>query len=70
MVWENVAKDKRNESLDLRIYGMAALRLLKPNFDALEKRLKNVITGASAPSKTKQSSAKKRYGAVRRAADS
>lgn len=40
MVWENVAKDKRNEPLDLRVYGLAALRLLKPDFEALEKRLR------------------------------
>ena len=36
-VWESIAPDKRNEPLDLRVYNLAALHLLKPNFDALEK---------------------------------
>jgi len=69
MVWENIAKDKRNEPLDLRVYGMAALRLLNPNFEALEKRLNKVAAGVQANEKPKKCSAKKRYGVVKRAAD-
>ncbi|QQE75709.1 phage terminase large subunit family protein [Brevibacillus composti] len=68
MVWENVAKDRRNEPLDLRVYGMAALRLLNPNFEALEKRLKEVSTRSEKSVKPKQNGSKKRYGAVKRAA--
>ncbi|MDX5091636.1 terminase gpA endonuclease subunit, partial [Lactobacillus crispatus] len=67
MVWENVAKDKRNEPLDLRVYGLAAVRLLNPNFEALEKRLReteptlkntaaaNQISGQKAKSLVKRS---------------
>lgn len=58
-VWENIASDKRNEPLDLRVYNLAALQLLKPNFEALEKRLKEapletVATQKVAPKKTKR----------------
>lgn len=37
-VWE-LMKGKRNEALDLRVYGMAAISLLRPNFAALAARL-------------------------------
>lgn len=37
-VWE-LQKGKRNEALDLRVYGMAALALLRPNFEALAERI-------------------------------
>lgn len=66
--WENIAKDKRNEPLDLRVYGLAALRLLNPNFDALEKRLKEFSAGPETAAKPKQNGVKRRYGAVKRAA--
>lgn len=69
MVWENVAKDKRNEPLDLRVYGLAALRLLKPDFEALEKRLKEVATMGETSVRTSSKGAKKRYGAVKRSLD-
>ena len=68
-VWENIAKDKRNEPLDLRVYNLAALRLLKPNFEALEKRLKEVATGIKTTPKPINNASKKQYGCVKRAAD-
>lgn len=52
--WVNIAKDKRNEPLDLRVYNLAALRLLKPDFDTLEKRLKDGPDSRKNPSKTNQ----------------
>lgn len=33
-------KGKRNEALDLRVYGLALISLLRPNFDALAERIK------------------------------
>jgi Bacteriophage tail assembly protein len=67
--WVNVAKDKRNEPLDLRVYGLAALRLLKPDYDLLEKRLKGVQNEAKndqneAPEAQKQP--KKHYGCIKK----
>jgi phage terminase large subunit GpA-like protein len=47
-VWVNIAKDKRNEPLDLRVYALAALRLLKPDFDSLERKLKQDQFGQKA----------------------
>lgn len=70
--WENIAKDKRNEPLDLRVYNLAALSLLKPNFEALGKRLKEVSGGVAAVKdspKTGQKTPKKQYGCVKKAAD-
>jgi phage terminase large subunit GpA-like protein len=46
--WVNIAKDKRNEPLDLRVYALAALRLLKPDFDSLERKLKQDQFGQKA----------------------
>jgi phage terminase large subunit GpA-like protein len=37
-VWELV-KGKRNEALDMRVYAMALIALLRPNFEALASRL-------------------------------
>lgn len=33
-------KGKRNEALDLRVYGLALISLLRPNFEALAERIK------------------------------
>ncbi len=70
--WENIAKDKRNEPLDLRVYNLAALSLLKPNFEALEKRLKEVSGVASTVKnrpKNGQKPSQKQYGCVKKSAD-
>jgi len=68
--WENIAKDKRNEPLDLRVYALAALQLLKPNFEALEKRLKEVGLGQQNSSPKSASKApQKRYGSAQKTSD-
>jgi len=71
-VWENIAKDKRNEPLDLRVYNLAALQLMKPNFDALEKRLKEITSGSVAvsgsSSKLKAGQTQQKYGCVKKSA--
>jgi phage terminase large subunit GpA-like protein len=38
-VWV-VKKGDRNEALDLRVYGLALIALLRPNFEALADRVK------------------------------
>ncbi len=40
MVWEKTSSSQRNEPLDVRNYGQAALYILNPNLELLEKRLK------------------------------
>lgn len=62
--WENIASDKRNEPLDLRVYNLAALRLLKPDFEALETRLKEA---PSETQKMKQKATQRRYGCIKKA---
>ncbi len=36
-VWD--AKGRRNESLDCRVYNMAALKILNPNYDRIEENM-------------------------------
>ena len=67
--WVNIAKDKRNEPLDLRVYNLAALRLLKPNFDALEKRIKELHFDTNNAQKPAKKVQKKQYGCVNKAAE-
>lgn len=37
MVWENIAGDKRNEPLDLRVYNIACMQSINPNWEMLRK---------------------------------
>jgi len=57
LVWKMVPGHNRNEALDCRNYANAAMRILNPNMDALEQRLKGVIT---TPVSAKRSNGKKR----------
>lgn len=66
-VWENIG-DKRNEPLDLRVYNLAAINLLKPNFEALERRLKEATTGTKTSPAQKKKPSKKKYGAAKKSA--
>lgn len=38
--WEKISASTRNEALDARNYALAAKEILKPNYEALERRLK------------------------------
>ena len=60
--WENVAKDRRNEPLDLAVYNLACLHSLPISWEALEAALK-----AGTPEPVKAVSKKpKTYGRIRR----
>lgn len=39
-VWEKLPGHRRNEALDCRNYALAGIKILDPDFDALERRLK------------------------------
>ena len=58
LVWKKVPGHNRNEALDCRNYANAAVRIINPNMDALEQRLKGVVT--YMPTAAKQISGKKR----------
>jgi len=64
MVWEKISPNQRNEPLDLRNYALAALNILNPSFDALEKRLKQKGNGSVSTSNSKSRRKKKRRGVV------
>ena len=60
--WENVAKDRRNEPLDLAVYNLACLHSLPINWETLEAAIK---AGTSEPVKA-VSKKPKTYGRIRR----
>lgn len=41
--WEKIPGHNRNEALDCRNYANAAFRVLNPNFDAIERKLKGAV---------------------------
>lgn len=49
--WERIQGIQHNEALDARNYALAALRILDPNMDAVESRLRSVRSGSSTESK-------------------
>lgn len=63
--WENISSDKRNEPLDLRVYNLAALRLMNPDFDALGKRICKSQEPQSQQIKV-QEQPKRRYGCIKK----
>lgn len=63
--WETVSKDIRNEPLDLRVYNLACVKSLNPNFEAL----KELITGqkaANIDSKSTKTTKKRLGGRIKR----
>lgn len=69
MQWENVAKDKRNEPLDLKVYNLACVKSLNPDF-AMLKQLIAGKTTEKTPLKVqktaKNSSKNRQYGTIKR----
>lgn len=61
MVWEKLPGHERNEALDCRNYAQAAFRVLDPDMDAVERRLR----GTAEQQATAQPTPKKRRGAVK-----
>ena len=59
--WEVVAKDKRNEALDLTVYNLACMSSLQPDWESLEKALKEDVVAAPPAKKTA-----KKYGVIKR----
>ncbi|MBS6789965.1 terminase gpA endonuclease subunit [Megasphaera sp.] len=61
--WVNVAKDHRNEPLDLRVYNLACLASIAPDFS----RLKALMTGETAGEKRRPQKPKKaNFGVIKR----
>jgi phage terminase large subunit GpA-like protein len=62
LVWEKINESQRNEPLDIRNYALAALNILNPNFESLEKRLKSGKKSETDTAKTP----KRRRGVIRK----
>lgn len=60
--WEKLPGHERNEALDCRNYAQAALRVLDPDMDAVERRLK----GLDSKTKEQQAAPQKRRGVVKK----
>ena len=63
--WEKLLGHERNEPLDCRNYALAAFRILDPNMDAVEKRLKSMNSGVSGGSATAAETKPKKKTAVK-----
>ncbi len=64
--WENIATDKRNEPLDLRVYNLACMQSLTPKFEELKQYLDGKNQGQINTEKSKKTTKKRSFGAVRR----
>lgn len=60
-VWQKITD--RNEAFDTRNYAQAARQLIKPDYDALEKRIKTMSAGTNSAT-LQQNKPKKRTGCV------
>jgi len=61
LVWEKISSSARNEALDVRDYALAAMELLKPNYDALERRLKETDENPKTKQIKSPATIKKRF---------
>ncbi|MGM9529300.1 MAG: phage terminase large subunit family protein [Phascolarctobacterium sp.] len=67
MRWENIAKDRRNEPLDLAVYNLACLQSIRPDFNIMEQLLNTANeTVKSVPAQAKKKVIKKSYGCIKR----
>lgn len=62
-VWERIPGIQHNEALDARNYAMAALRILDPNMDAVERRLRQARNGGATIAEEPQ---QRRRGVIKR----
>ena len=60
--WEKLPGHQRNEPLDCRNYALAGLRIINPDMDAIERRMK----GVAPPVQQTQQAPQRRRGAARR----
>lgn len=67
--WENIAKDKRNEPLDLRVYNLACLHSMNVDWEQLEQLVNsgnnNEKPQKSAP-KVQKNAVKRSFGCIKR----
>lgn len=66
--WVNVAKDKRNEPLDLRVYNLACMLSINPDFEALKELINSPAVISEEPRRIAKGKNKKkgRYGCIKK----
>ncbi len=64
-VWTNIAQDKRNEPLDLRVYNLACLHSINPNWQAYKEAIRG-IKAAETPQEKQKNKPEKQYGCVKK----
>jgi phage terminase large subunit GpA-like protein len=63
--WKTISDDARNEPLDLRVYGLACLHSINPNWEVYKAAVLSKITGGNAENKPPKV-VKKQYGCVKK----
>lgn len=67
--WENIAKDKRNEPLDLRVYNLACLASMNVDWQQLKTLVGSAKTDEKAvktAQKPSENNGKRRFGCIKR----
>lgn len=66
--WVNVAKDKRNEPLDLRVYNLACMLSINPDFEALKELINSPAVISEEPRRIAKgkNKTKGRYGCIKK----
>ena len=67
--WENIAKDKRNEPLDLRVYNLACLHSMNVDWEQLEKLINSGNINEKPQKitpKAQKTSGKRTFGRIKR----
>nr|MDQ3819795.1 phage terminase large subunit family protein [Acidobacteriota bacterium] len=55
--WEKIRPSARNEALDLRVYAMAALAILRPDFKRLQRQLSEAAAARTVQAKSQEAQA-------------
>lgn len=63
--WRNVAKDKRNEPLDLKVYNLACMAFLNPDWEVYQEAVSAKAETETAPEPT-TSRPRRRFGTIRK----
>lgn len=67
--WENIAKDKRNEPLDLRVYNLACLHSMNVDWEKLDELVNSGNSKVKSQEKDLQvikTAGKRKYGCIKR----
>lgn len=64
--WVNIAKDKRNEPLDLRVYNLACMLSINPDFEALAELINSKAVVTDKPKAAAKTKKKGSFGCIKK----